>query len=110
MTEGPSTDGDAALPQDLVQVLALALFDSAQNEEARQTELAALELALSRRLHAEAPGRDHAAAQLLAGLRVDHRDTGVEQAGLAEHAPPAHARPLRDHAAAPDQAVVLDDH
>src|SRR5205807_2209576 len=64
------------LPQHLVQlrlVVANAFFEALDDEHARQAELPALELALARPCHGNAPRGDLPAADLLAGVGVDHR-------------------------------------
>src|SRR5437660_518332 len=103
---------DAVLTQDLVQlrlVGALPRLEAAQDQGAREPELAAGELALAGRLYDDAPGRHDAASDLLAGLRVDHRDGGVEDDALADPAALTDTRALGDHGAAADHRVVLDD-
>src|SRR5439155_10595185 len=104
------SDHDAVVAEDLVEVLALAGRDAADDQCARQPELAARELAPAARLHDDRSGRHHPPPDLLAGLGVDHRDPLVQDHGLAEHAAGADAGALGDHAAAPDHAVVADHH
>src|SRR5947208_1554748 len=98
------SDHDAVVAEDVVEVLALAGRDAADDQRARQPELAARELAPAAGLHHDRAGRHHSSAELLAGLGVDHRDALVQDHRLAEHAPVADARALRDHAPAPDHA------
>src|SRR4051812_14751508 len=105
--------GDAVLPQHLVQlrlVVALAFLEALDDQHARETELAALELASPGAGHGHAPRRHGTAADLLAGLDVDHRHRRSQDHAGADERPPSDARPLDDHAAAADHGVVLDDH
>src|SRR5258705_585991 len=105
-----SADRDAGVAEDVVDVLALAWLDAADDERARQEELAAGELSTPISAHDDAVRGHDPAADLLAGLRIDHGNAGVEHRCLAEDGAVAHARPLRDHAATADHAVVADHH
>src|SRR3954470_18234620 len=79
-----SRDGDARLAEDLVDVLTVAGLELADDQRARQVELAARERLLALGAHHDAVGRDHAARHLLAGLRIDDRDARVQERALAE--------------------------
>ena len=90
--------------------MALSLGETLDHQHRGQPELAARERPAPRAGHGHRPGRHLAAAQLLAGGDVDHRDRSGEHRARAQHRARAHPGAVRDDAAAPDEAVVPYDH
>ena len=88
----------------------LAFVQPADDQDARQPEGAAGISTRARRPDPDAPWRDDAPRELLAGLSIDYRDPGVEDATLAKDYPCAHLRPLGDHATTANERVIADHH
>src|SRR5579884_1919827 len=113
LTSGDVSCQHPVLAQDVVQapfVMTLALGETSDDENAGHAELAAGELAGTGAADRHTPGRYDAPADLLAGLGVVDGDRWAEEDAGADDRPGAHARPLDDHAAAADHALVSDDH
>src|SRR3954447_1278166 len=112
-TTRPASDVDAVVAQRLVEqglVVALAGREPPQEQHARQPEVPAGKLLQPAGLDTDRPRRDHPAADLLAGLRVDDGDRRVEDHPFAEHRALTHDRTLRDHRPAADHHLVADHH
>src|ERR1700678_3789717 len=104
-------DAHPVLAQHVVQLggrVPFALVQPPHHEDARQPEGAAGIGPWPRRPDTHAPRRDHSARKLFAGLRIDHRYPGVQDAPLAEDSARPHPGPLGDHATTAYESVVGD--